>query len=453
MNIDPNNPSSPNTAALLTSALRSMPDVIQTTQPAEYVQQLTQKYYTESSRYQTVNFSYNGFYSGALTDLQEIIKLNSDPETASNQLGNGSNENQIAIAQILQAWNYWMITDAWGDIPYSQALQGRENFRPAFDDQSAIYNDLFAKLKSAASAIDDKSHIEGDILFGGDLSMWKKFANSIRMTMALRLSKVDPGKGQTEFNSAMNDGVFGDGEHAIYAHLTDDNNDNVWNDRFETREDWCVSKPYMDYLKATNDPRIPRFADPAANTLTYEGMPYGLAQNDAGNIIPGDVSFVGSYIRRQDMPTFIMTRSQLLFSMAEAAHLGWISGGDAMAEQYYTEAIRSSWQQWDVYDEAAFNDFIAQDMIKYDAAEAVKKIQYQKWVALYTNGYESWAEWRRTGYPELSPAPDPLNQSGTIPVRYGYPTTERDLNGTNYDAQVAKMGGVDELNVPVWWDK
>lgn len=147
MNIDPNNPSQANTAALLTGALRTMPGTVAATQPGEYVQHLTQKYYTDSSRYGNENFSYNGRYSGALTDLLEMIKLNSDPETAPSHLINGSNENQIAVARIMQSWIYWLTTDAWGDIPYSQALQGRANFRPGFDDQSAIYDDLFATFK------------------------------------------------------------------------------------------------------------------------------------------------------------------------------------------------------------------------------------------------------------------------------------------------------------------
>ncbi|MCB0609739.1 MAG: SusD/RagB family nutrient-binding outer membrane lipoprotein [Lewinellaceae bacterium] len=452
MNIDRNNPSTPSTAALFTSAIRSMPGQVASSQPLEYVQHLTQKYYTDSSRYGASDFSYNGTYQGPLEDLQEIIKLNSDAETAEKQLINGSNENQIAIAKILQSWYFWMMTDAWGDIPYSQALQGRANFKPGFDDQSAVYDGIFATLKSAASSLDVSGTISGDILFEGDLSMWKKFANSIRMVMALRLSNVDAGKAKSEFAAAMSDGVLEEGENVTYIHLSDENNDNPWEDAFETRRDWTIAKPFMDYMKSVNDPRIPVFADKAVNTQSYEGMPYGLEQDQAGNITPNSVSFLGESIRQKTTPTYILVRAQLLFSMAEAAHLGMIGGGEAAAEDFYKAGIKASWEQWGVFDQAAYDAFIALPEIQYSAADAVKKIQYQKWVALFMNGFEAWAEWRRTGYPTLVPAPVPLNQFGTIPVRYDYPTTERDLNGSNYDAQVSKMGG-DEQNVPVWWDK
>ncbi len=453
VNIDPNNPSKPNTAALFTAAMRSIPGAIASSQPLEYIQHITQKYYTDSSRYNATDFSFNGFYAGALTDLQEIINLNSDPETAPDQLINGSNENQIAVAKILQSWYFWMITDAWGDIPYSQALKGRENFKPGYDDQSAIYDGIFATLKEAAASIDEGAAApSGDILFDGDLGKWKRFANSIRMVMALRISNANADKAKTEFASAMTDGVIGDGEDVYYNHLNDDLNDNPWQDAFETRRDWTISKPFMDYMKSTNDPRIPIFADLAVSSQTYEGMPYGLNQDDAGNITPNEVSFLGSAVRQQDSPTYILVRSQILFSLAEAAQRGIIGGGAAAAEGYYNDAIKASWQQWGVFDQAAYDAFIASPEVKYDAADAMRKIHYQKWVALFLNGFESWAEWRRSGFPTLLPAPEPLNQFGGIPIRYDYPTTERDLNGENYNAQVAKMGG-DEQNVPVWWDK
>ena len=138
--------------------------------------------------------------------------------------------------------------------------------------------------------------------------------------------------------------------------------------------------------------------------------------------------------------------------MAEAAHLGWITGGAAAAEQFYKDAIKASWEQWGVFDQAAFDTFIAQDAVKWVGGEEIKRIHQQKWASLFTNGQEAWSEWRRSDFPVLTPSANPINPVSTgIPVRNGYPTTEPDLNGANYDAVLAKIGK-DNIDVRVWWD-
>ncbi|HRV84686.1 MAG TPA: SusD/RagB family nutrient-binding outer membrane lipoprotein [Saprospiraceae bacterium] len=453
INIDPNNPSTPSTAALLTGALRSIPGHITAETPELYVQHISQKYYTDGSRYATVNFSYNGYYSGPLIGLQEIIKLLEDPATSPAQLKNGRAEDQLAVAKILQSYYYWQMTDAWGPIPYSQALAGRENFRPAFDDQDAVYDGIFTTLSDAASQLDVSRTISGDIMLDGDLAKWKKFANSIRLIAALRLSEVAPDKAKAEFVAAMNGGVLeSNDDNILYTHLSDENNDNPWEDRFQTRLDQCVSKPLVDLMNATNDPRLPIYADPAKASGLYVGMPYGLTQDEAGDIPNNDVSFVGSTVRQKTTPTYVLTYSQILFSFAEAAHRGWISGGEAAAEQFYLDAIKANLEQWGAYSDDDYTAFIAQDEVKYDVNIAMERIMTQKWVSLYLNGYEAWSEWRRTGLPALSPPALVIHPTKAIPVRYGYPTSERDLNGENYDAVVAKLGK-DDIDVPVWWDK
>ncbi|NJL75670.1 MAG: SusD/RagB family nutrient-binding outer membrane lipoprotein [Saprospiraceae bacterium] len=454
VNVDPNNPSNVSTDALLTAALRNIPGIISQTQPGEYVQLYSQKQYTASSNYQDINFSYDGLYAGPLTDLQEIIRLNSDPELAGAQLKNGSLENQIAVAQTAQSYFFLFITDSWGNIPYSQALKGRENFRPAFDDQQAVYNGLFNTLTEASSALASSSGtITGDILLDGDLNSWRLFANSLRMVMALRISDVDANKGKAEFNAALSAGVISSNdENIVYKHLTDEDNDNLWEDRFETRRDWAVAKPLVDYLNETDDPRVTVYADPALSKSAYVGMPYGLTEAEAGSIPNNDVSFFGNSLRQKDSPTYVVTYSQILFSLAEAAHLGWISGGAAAAEQYYKDAIKASWEQWGVFDQAKFDTFILKDAVKWVSGEEIKRIHQQKWVSLFTNGPEAWAEWRRSDYPVLTPSPNPINPVSTgIPVRYGYPITEPTLNGDNYNAVLEKIGR-DNIDVRVWWD-
>lgn len=447
INVNPNSPVQVSPSALLTNSLRSISGIVGATTGELYVQHMAETQYTEGSRYQTVNFDFNPSYTGPLINLQHIIDLNTDETTKADALSGGSNANQIAVARILQSYFYNFETDRFGPIPYTQALQGRSQFNPGYDDQQTVYNGLFAELAAAVDQMDGGPGVAGDFIFNGDMDKWAKFANSLRLIYALRLSEVDETKAQTEFNAALNAGVIE--EDVMYPYLAETNNQNPWFARFITRTDWAISETLVDYMKPLNDPRLSAYADPAPNYGDVRGMPYGI---DAAGDIPNDeISFPGNpAVRAQDAPLAIVSRSQILFSMAEAAFRGWISDD---AEQLYYDAIQSSMERWGVYEEAAFNAYIAQPEVAWDANRAIELIATQKWIALYTQGYEAWAEWRRLDYPVLTPAPDALNASKQIPVRQGYPTSERDTNGPNYDAAVALLGGDDGLDTPVWWDK
>lgn len=446
ININPNSPVQVSPATLLTNSLRSISGVVGASTPELYVQHMSQTQYTEGSRYQTINFDFNGTYTGPLADLQHIIDLNTDEATQADALSGGSNANQIAVARILKSYFYNIETDRFGPIPYSESLQGRAQFNPSYDDMQTIYYGLFDELKGAVAQMDGGPGVNGDFVFGGDMDKWAKFANSLRMIYALRISDVDAAKAQSEFTDAMNAGVIE--EDVMYPYLAETNNQNPWYAAFITRTDWAISLPLVDAMKPLNDPRLNAYADPAPNYGDVRGMPYGIAA--AGDIPNDEISFPGNpAVRGQDAPLAIISRSQILFSMAEAAVKGWISDD---AEQLYYDAIQASMERWGVYDEAAFGDYIAQDGVAWSSGDPIELIATQKWIALYTQGYEAWAEWRRLDYPRLDPAPDPLNQSGEIPVRQGYPTSERDTNGPNYDAGVALLGGEDELDTKLWWD-
>lgn len=461
LNVNPNQPSEANTAALLTAAQTSLPGgiigqgtILTSAYPNLYVQFLADKQYTENSRYSTVGFNYGSIYTGPLDNLQTIININMDSSTATAAQQFGTNENQIAASTILMSYLFLHLTDRFGDIPFTEALKGRENFRPAFTPQAEIYDSLFVRLKRATEMIDEGSAISGDIMFGGDMHMWRIFANTMRMVMALRISEVAPDKGKTEFAAAMADGVISSNdENVVYNYIEDNNQDNPWEDAFETRLDYTISQTLADTLNALGDPRITMYANPAASTGTYVGMPYGVAEAEAGAIPNANVSFLGDAVREQTSPTYIYTYAQVLFSMAEAAHRGWIPGGDAVAQGYYNDAIKASWEQWGVFDQARYNTYIAQPRVAYTAGTAIQKIALQKWIALFLNGYEAWAEWRRLDAPVLLPAPASLNTGGGIPVRQAYPSFEATQNTANYEAAVGNLDGIDDLNSPVWWDK
>ncbi|WP_268035994.1 SusD/RagB family nutrient-binding outer membrane lipoprotein [Algoriphagus sp. PAP.12] len=458
-NVNPNQTTKPITSSLLTNSLNSLKGTIDDPTGSLYSQFLANSQYTSADNYQTIIFNYGGTYSGPLMDLEQIIQINTNEETKDEASVNGSNANQIAVAQILQSYFFQTMTDRWGDIPYSQALDIAEDIRqPQFDPQSDVYAGVLSTLKTAQANLSTTAPVQGDILFGGDMMMWKKFANTLRMVMALRMSEVDPTTAAAEFSSAIADGVIAldNSENVYYANLPEAAFQNAWYARFLTRRDYCVSNTLMDRMQTvanggvldkSMDPRVPVYADPTENRGDYVGMTYGISEARAGAISNSDVSFLGETLRAQDAPNYIYTSAQVLFSMAEAVERGWISGD---AEDLYYQGIEASLDQYGVA--AGYDDYIANSWVKFDSSKAMEQILTQKWIANFLNGYESWSEWRRTGFPTLTPAEDALNTSGEIPVRQAYPLFEVNLNSTNYDAVVARQGA-DDLDTHVWWDK
>ncbi len=446
MNVDPNRPSAPLTSSLLTGAQRNVNTIIGDATSTLYTQHLSEKQYTEASRYQTIYFNFNDFYSGPLMNLQRIIELNTNEETRGTVLAAGSNENQLAVARILRAYFFSVMTDRWGDLPYSEALQGEKNFSPAYDSQEFIYSDLLNELREASLQINEGPAVAGDFLFNGNMENWRRFANSLRMVLGLRLSNVAPELGRQHFVEAYQSGMLT--SDFFYPYQADANNQNPWFARYLTRVDYAISNTLYDYMNPLADPRLQVYADPAAATGTIQPMPYGVSNTVAGSITNAAVSYLGAEYRQQNAPLPILTQAQLHFSLAEAAFRGWVSED---AGQHYNQAIQASFEQNGVYTPAALTAYLAQPQVTWNPARALELIGNQKWVALYLQGFEAWSEWRRLDYPRLNPAVDALNQSRQIPRRQAYPVTERDINTTNYNAAVARQGE-DTLDTNVWWD-
>ena len=442
-NLNPYITSVPVTTNLLTGALRSLPSTVNDATGSLYAQFISDVQYTDGGRFLPINFDYSGFYRGPLLNAQKIIEINTNPETSVGAQLNGSNANQIATARILKAYFFFHITNRWGDIPYSEALKQGENLVPKFDRQEDIYADLFKELKEAIAQFDGGATVKGDIFLNGNIARWKEFANSLRLIMALRLSKADPVKGKAEFLSAKADGVVMTNANSFrYAHLSETANQSEWYARYLTRFDYAISIPFLSFLQGVNDPRIPVYADkPTNGNANYVGMPYGLAVTSG--IANNSVSYIGSSLRKQNSPEVIISAAHVLFELAEGEKLGWNTAGvsnDAQAAIYYNEGIKVSMEQFNSYSASTYASYIAQPAVAYTPADAIKKISEQRWAALYLNGYEAWNEWRRTGYPVLSPGPSPLSIGGQIPRRQAYPVSERDLNLQNYNAVTADQG-------------
>ena len=474
INVDPNVPTRASNAQLLTYSISWMANSIESVSGLLYVQHWSEKPYTDNSRYTVVNYDFYDIYTQPLANLQTILNA------TTFDVNEGSANNQKAVARILKAWFFWHMTDRWGDIPYFNSLKGKENFSPIYDKQKDIYYDLLKELKEAAAQIDNGNKVAGDQLYNGDVASWKRFANSMRLLMALRLSKADPAKGKAEFTDALSGGVFTDNsQNAVYVHLADAANQSYWYyvANVQNRSWYWASKPIVDYMKPLNDPRLPIFADKNGSGA-YNGVPYGLDGNAVGLIPDASVSLTGVHVRAQNAPTYVVTYAQVLFALAEANKLGWLPGGDVEAKDKYEAAIEASIRQWNrnsfksydptidkqvervVYsagdkgDTTGLAAYKAQPEVAYNSADALKKIGYQRWLHLYMNGYEAWAEWRRTGFPALTPAPN--NGNIPIPRRQAYPVKEQNINGDNYRLAISSqplLAGKDDLNGRVWWDQ
>jgi len=442
-NVNPNSPTNKKTDAMLTSAITAIPGIVSSVTPTYYVQHISDVTYTSYSRYDTEQWSFDGFYTGPLKDLQEIIDLNTSVPT--EVTGGGSNANQIAVAHILMGYMYHNITDRWGAIPMSEALQGVDDIYPKFDSQQEVYTAILANLDKAVGMIDGGG-LNGDIMFNGDMNKWKMFANTLKMRMALRMADVDPSTAQAKFNEAWNAGVLSsNADNVHYPYLTEDAHDNPWQDRFETRYDFVPSELLIEHLKANSDPRLSEFADgtPISNGTEYVGLEYGL---ENPGVLETNLSGIDARVIKDGTKDggFLMTYAEVCFAMAEAAHRGWTTVGDAPT--WFDLGIKASCAQWGVSaaDTAAF---AATQTLGTNVMES---IAMAKWVALYLQGYEGWAEWRRLDYPVLSPPATAITGTG-VPVRHGYSALLPTNNTENYNAAVSAQGP-DNQDTKLWWD-
>lgn len=475
-NNNPNGIVVPPTSALLTKVGSQMGGFASNLRRALYAQYVVENQYTEVSLYSLPLLEMSGTYSGPLQDLQTIISINSDPATAGVASANGSNANQIAIARIMKAYIFWTVTDAWGDVPYSEALKGAANLTPKFDKQEAIYFDMIKELKEAAAQMDNGGPIKGDLIYNGDMAKWKRLANSMRMLMAMRMSQRYPAPG------GLAAAAFADAASAAGGYMTNNADNftlkypggsfqNPWYLTYLTRDDYASSKTMGDVLNGLGDTRISVFG--TNNTM----FPYGLTRDLAiayGNSVSNAQSRVLALSKRTDAsPVVIIPSSIVLLARAEATVRGWISGGNS-AETDYNAAVASSFDEWGLAlpgtylsgpanfnagagvpgsigaGTAPYDNFRAASNNLQDAATPtpLSRIALQRWIAAFPNGQEGWAEFRRTGVPNLK-----TTRFFTSPyvTRYVYGNTDYGLNNANTLAAAASMGG-DVQDVKVWWD-
>ena len=456
-NVNPNAPTIPVPSALLSNVLAVIGNnvwgnaIAQTS--ALYCQYCSETQYTDASRYTDPNLGWDGYYGGPMYDLQGIINYNTDPATKDLALIYGSNANQIATARILLDYYYMVLTDTYGDLPYSAALKNNPTI--AFDKQQDVYPALINDLKSAVAQFDVGAVFQGDFVYSGSTAKWKKFGNSLRAILALRMSKINPTLGKTEFAAAITAGVITANADNFTIAYPGGNYRNPVNNYYviTQRFDYAVSKTITDKLTALADPRISKFGH------TSKGFPYGLSRDDAiaWSDVNADYANLLAYTSTpQTFPFHVISAGQVWLARAEAAKLGWTADDATVA---YNTGISASMEQWGI-SAAATTTYLAQSSVMLNGANDLQKIAEQRWISHYPDGNQGWAEWRRTstaanpnGYPALLPAPGAGKQ---IPRRMAYGPNDPLYNPTNWNAAATgyTVGGVkDSQDARVWWDK
>lgn len=470
INSDPNSPSLVNNGFLLTGAQKGLMDNNWDHWWGGQVgNQLAQFWasnqYSSESRYQfrtgITNSYWNLFYAGGANDagiatggLKELQTIIDNCESDVNKYSiYGFPANQIAVAKILQAWQMQLITDAWGDAPFSEAFKKAANPVPKFDKQRDIYLALIDQVDAALAGIDEgEDGPAGDVVYGGDMAAWRKFGNSVKLKLAMRIADREPTLASTKVNEAVTDGVFtSNADNAMFNYIGGVTGGNLhWYDYDqEGRNDFCSSNTMVDYLAGISDPRMEKYFAPTDNTGTFVGEVYGLSEANAAGTDDGDVSQRNPDLLTATAPGTYMQYAEVAFFLAEAVERGFIGGS---AASYYDAGIAASFDHWGAGSpSASYMAAVDYATLKAGGKTWKQVIGAQKWIALYMQGIEGWTEWRRLDFGILNlPADGNLDGTG-IPKRLKYPVDEQTLNGTNYSAAIANQGA-DNLDTRVWWD-
>ncbi len=433
-----------------------------------------------------VGAAFNPIYTDMVPQLQSITKA-AAPGSA-----------EAALADIVWVLGFHRVTDYWGPIPYFKA--GEPATSVPYDAQDKIYDDFFKKLAAAVVVLKTKTsetpYGTFDLIYGGNVNKWIKFANTLRLRLALRISKVDPARAKTEAEAAVAAGALTDspGDDALLQKsLKGDDNNGL--SRMSDWNEFRMSASMESVLSGYKDPRLSVYflpdgaskANPNGNGK-YDGLRNGLTASQLTESVNSATANakVGKRWSSADFagndnfletPQNIMSVAEAYFLRAEGALLGWSMGGTA--KELYEAGITNSMKQWGITDAAAITAYInsinvpvapgdflnspavSDAPIKFaaDVPTQKKQIAIQKWLAIFPDGTEAWADYRRSRafilYPvansENPDIPDPKTQWIR---RIPFLLSEKQNNKTAVDAAVPLLGsGGDKLTTPLWWDK
>ncbi len=430
--------------ALLTNVERQLGAFASNARSAIYCQYFSEAEYPSIGQYAVPQLDFGANYSGPLYDLQTVINVSTNPA-------------EIAMARILKVYIYWTTVDRWGPIPYETALQAKI---PTYSKEEFIYKDMIKELTEAKVQMPASGSQRGDILFNSDFSKWKKLANSMRMLMALRLSNVYPGASDyaaTEFKAALNDAagsiednssnlkvsyVGGGGDANAYANQ-------FWYTNQQARDNG-YSVPLNNMLSAIGDTRTSVFGS-SSNAVPY-GYSEGLI-NAWRQANPTWARVFAPAYRTETSPVYVVTAAQVLLARAEAADRGWTSDNAATV---YTAGINAAFTQWGLSSPSASYMSNANVALTNPTGTGanLKNIATQYYFASFPDGTQGWSNWRRTGFPVLTPGAYPISAAHTtIPRRLTYGTTEYSNNIVNVTIANGWLNLGDVQESKIWWDR
>ena len=415
---------------------------------------------------------WTNFYQFVLKQNLDVIEKTKSVATLSNLY----NE-----ARIWKAHAFMILTDTYGDVPYSEGGQGfiATIIKPKYDRQELIYKDILKELDEASAALDPaKPTNTSDILYGGNITNWKKLGYSLLLRAAMRLSKIAPDVAATYVTKAVAGGLMqSNKDNSVIRHTSLYNNWIAVHLTAREKANFYLAKPFVDFLKNKNDPRLLSIsvravgalsgADQAAPRTTSDptkqvGMPMGYDDVSIKNTFAANgVASLYDYsqvnlktILKIDAPEYHVTYAETQLLLAEAVVRGWTTGNAALL---FKTGIESHMRQMAEYDPTAA--ISEADITTYTTANplvpatALEQINTQYWAASFMNGSETWANFRRSGFPALSKTPYPGSEiTGNFIRRMPYPDGETITNLANLQAAIA-VQGKNDINTPVWWDK
>jgi len=462
-NENPNEPTTVSSDVLLTSAIRSSVNTMvnESFLLGNNVAQLTAK----TLRTEVDSYNWNAFP----TVWEGLYESLTDVEAVEDQAIQSGNEQLQGVAIVLKSWIFSTLTNAYGNIPYSQAINA-DDVTPAYDAQPDIYADLFSELEQASNLLAGSGDISGDILLNNDASKWLKLCNSLRLRLLMTANNQLPDAG-TRFAAIVNSGniMTSNDDNVTLTYLSSfPNQFPLIPLKIGDFDAVALSQTSLDVMREHDDPRLMRYARPNNDEFNENATFTGAVNGSSTNNCPKSGSRLGvQYFNDPNLTQaselglsmaegIVMTYAEVEFLLAEAAAKGWINED---IEEHYRAGIAASMEYHQVNLEPfgweSFDDFYAESGVAYSE---VTDIWEQKWLALFFHGLEPYFEVRRwyfesgmsfNGIPFLEPACDNLNED-QLPLRFLYPGEEQSLNGENYQQAVDNLGGSNSQNAPIW---
>ena len=397
-------------------------------------------------------YVFDHIYLGAIRNINQVIEF-------TRVGGAQENELQNAMAKVVSYVSFLRLADGYGSIPFHQGGAGqKEVLYPKYDSVETIYTDIINQLQSCVSVLQNgeakNGYPESDPLFNNDLSKWLRFANSLRLRLAMRIRFVAPQLAVKVVAECMDYPLMEENGDNVGIECQDSDISELQNPLYSAYNEWKwkMGKLFVDQLQSTGDPRLQVFVQPNA-AGEYVGIPNGLTDSYFSEWNWTATSNPSANLVGKGAPIYYMSAAEIWLLRAEAALHGMVEGD---ANELYRKGIRRSLEQWEVPEEE-INGFLQSPSCTLwgNEAQQFEQISTQLWIAYMPDTFEAWCNIRRSGYPKISQRMAPVYETGAsngwLPKRLCYPAIEANINRVNY-LKALEQQGVDKITTPLWWD-